>query len=96
MAVVLKGAPVAKALNERMSFKANELKEQGIEPDYLQVYCLSYSEQEKVLSIRHSQEEPDYENMVSFELPSGAKSYIGKLYYVDDGDHRTMLLAEEY
>ena len=72
------------------------MKEQGIEPDYLQVYRLSYSEQEKVLSIRHSQEEPDYENTVSFELPFGVKPYTGKLYYIDDGDHRTFLLAEEY
>ena len=72
------------------------MKEQGIEPDYLQVYRLSYSEQEKVLSIRHSQEEPDYENTVSFILPFGVKPYTGKLYYIDDGDHRTFLLAEEY
>ena len=72
------------------------MKEQGIEPDYLQVYYLSYSEQEKVLSIRHSQEEPDYENRVSLELPFGVKPYTGKLYYIDDGDHRTFLLAEEY
>lgn len=72
------------------------MKEQGVEPDYLQVYHLSYSEQEKVLTIRHSQEEPDYEKVVSFELPFGIKPYTGKLYYIDDGDHRTFLLAEEY
>ena len=43
------------------------MKEKKIEPDYLQVYRLSYDEQEKRLSIQHSQEEPDYENTVSFE-----------------------------
>ena len=30
-------------------------------------YHLSYDKQEKSLSIRHSQEEPNYENTVSFE-----------------------------
>lgn len=72
------------------------MKAQGVEPDYLQVYRLSYSEQEKVLTIQHSQEEPDYENTVSFELPFGVKPYTGKLYYIDNGDHRILLLAEEY
>ena len=72
------------------------MKEKNIEPDYLQVYRLSYDEQEKRLSIRHSQEEPDYENTVSFELPFGVKPYVGKLYYIDDGEHRIFLLAEEY
>ena len=32
MAKILKGAPVAKALNKRMSIKVAELKEKGIEP----------------------------------------------------------------
>lgn len=72
------------------------MKEKNIEPDYLQVYRLSYDEHEKLLTIRHSQEEPDYVNEVSFTLPFGVKPYEGKLYYIDDGDHRTILLAEEY
>lgn len=72
------------------------MKAQKIEPDYLQVYELSYDEQEKRFSIRHSQEQPDYENTVSFALPFGVKPYECKIYYIDDGDHRTFLLAEEY
>lgn len=72
------------------------MKEQGVEPDYLQVYRLSYDEQAKLLSVRHSQEEPGYKNEVSFGLPISVKPYEGKLYYIDDGDHRTFLLAEEY
>ena len=72
------------------------MKDQNVEPDYLQVYQISYNEQDKLLSIRHSQEEPDYVNEVSFGLPFGVKSYTGKLYYIDDGDHRTFLLSEEY
>lgn len=72
------------------------LKSRGIEPDYLQVYRLTYNEKENILTIRHTQEQPDYENEISFMLPSGAKPYEGKLYYIDDGDHRTILKAEEY
>lgn len=72
------------------------MKESGVEPDYLQVYHLTYSEQEKLLTIRHSQEEPNYEKEVSFALPFGVKPYEGKIFYIDDGSHRTVLLAEEY
>lgn len=72
------------------------MKEKNVEPDYLQVYQLSYNEQDKLLSIRHSQEEPDYMNEILFSLPFGVKPYEGKVYYIDDGTHRTMLLAEEY
>ena len=72
------------------------MKKQNIEPDYLQVFRLSYDEQEKVLSIRHTQEAPDYEHTMSFKLPTGVKPYEGKLFYIDDCTHRTFLLAEEY
>ena len=72
------------------------MKEKNVEPDYLQVYQLTYNERENLLMIRHSQEEPDYVNEVSLELPFGVKPYEGKLFYIDDESHRTMLLAEEY
>ena len=34
---------------------------------YTELYRLSYDKQEKRLSVQHSQEEPNYENTVSFE-----------------------------
>lgn len=73
-----------------------DLKKAIQEPDYLQVYRLTYSEQENLLRIVHTQEEPEYRNEISFVLPSGVEPYEGKLYYIDDGDHRTVLKAEEY
>lgn len=72
------------------------LKKTIAEPDYLQVYRLTYMEQGNVLHVVHTQEEPDYRNEISFVLPNGVKPYEGKLYYIDDGDHRTVLKAEEY
>ena len=59
--------------------------------DYLQVFelkpvgCLQ--------SITHSSEEPEYH--MEYLLPSDTP-ITEKLYIIDDGDHCTMLLAEEY
>ncbi|MBR5165759.1 MAG: DUF960 domain-containing protein [Ruminococcus sp.] len=59
--------------------------------DYLQVFEL------KPLcglqSIRHSSEEPEYhmEYLLPLEVP-----ITEKLYIIDDGDHSTMLLSNEY
>lgn len=73
-----------------------DLKKVIAEPDYLQVYRLTYSKQENILRIVHTQEQPDYRNEISLVLPNGVEPYEGKLYYIDDGDHRTVLKAEEY
>ena len=93
-------AGVAENVDEYLLFRCIEMlecmKEKQIEPDYLQVYRMRYDEMEKILTIRHSQEEPDYENEISLRLPAGIKAYEGKIYYIDDIDHRTFLLAEEY
>lgn len=74
----------------------NSMKETGIEPDYLQVYRLSYDSVTNVLTIQHTQEEPDYSNESSFVLPPGVLPYEGKLYYMDEVAHRIMLEADEY
>ena len=73
-----------------------EMKKQNIELDYLQVYQISYDEETNILTIRHFQEEPEFEHETEFELPSGVKPFSGKCYLIDDGDHRTFLLADEY
>ncbi len=59
--------------------------------DYLQVFTLS-SENGKQ-KIIHEQEQPDYrkEYTSSSDCPINAKIFV-----IDDGDHSTMLLAEEY
>lgn len=74
----------------------NCLKEKGVNPDYLQVYRFSYNKETNVLTIRHTQEQPDYENEVSFELPSVVLPYTGKIYYMDEYTHHIFLEADEY
>lgn len=60
--------------------------------DHLQVFRLSASDNE-TQHIIHEQEEPPYhkEFDLVFDAPVNAKVYV-----IDDGDHSTMLLAEEY
>jgi len=59
--------------------------------DYLQVFELSPVG--KMQSIVHSSEEPEYRKV--YLIPSDAP-ITEKIYIIDDGEHSTMLLAEEY
>ena len=60
--------------------------------DYLQVFRLSFSEK-GYQHIVHEQEVPAYsrEYDIRIDNPINAKVYV-----IDDSDHSTMLLAEEY
>jgi len=65
--------------------------------DYLQVFKL-----ERIIAdgrvwqkITHSQEQPDYENMVLIPVYEG-KTVDNKVFIIDDYEYCTMLLAEEY
>lgn len=61
------------------------------EPDYLQIIRLSdFNGKQRII---HEQEIPEYkrEYLLAVNEPINAKVYI-----IDDGDHSTMLLAEEY
>lgn len=68
--------------------------------DYLQVFVLKTTPTK--IQIRHFQEEPAYEHEVSLEITRAddPHSVIDeeeiKIYIIDDEDHSTMLLAEEY
>lgn len=62
------------------------------EKDYLQVLQLeAYGDKQKII---HMQENPPYrkEHLLSF----GETSVKAKLFLIDDEDHSTMLLADEY
>lgn len=59
--------------------------------DYLQVFELKPVG--NLQSITHSSEEPEYH--MEYLLPLGTP-IKEKLYIIDDGDHSTMLLANEY
>ena len=65
------------------------------EKDYLQVFelCESTTGLQKII---HQQEVPEYraEYIITEEL--APKAVTAKIFVIDDGDHCTMLLAEEY
>ena len=61
------------------------------ERDYLQVFDLAtFGGMQQVI---HTSEEPEYKKVLLF--PSD-DPIIAKIYVIDDTDHTTMLLAEEY
>ena len=61
------------------------------ERDYLQVFSLSpFGGMQQVI---HTSEEPEYKKV--FLFPSDTP-VTAKVYVIDDDDHTTMLLAEEY
>ena len=61
------------------------------ERDYLQIFQLSCDGDRQ--RIEHEQEQPEYKHVVAIpdEQPVDAKVYI-----IEDPDHITMLLADEY
>lgn len=63
--------------------------------DYLQVFDLSIVENDKkkLQKIIHSQEEPEYRKEYILEFADPVET---KIFVIDDEDHSTMLLAEEY
>lgn len=60
--------------------------------DYLQVFNLSVENGLQV--IKHTSEQPKFE--MTYILTALTKAVTAKVYIIDDGDHCTMLLAEEY
>ena len=60
--------------------------------DYLQVFHLSVKNGLQV--IRHSSECPKFD--MTYILTTLERTVTEKIYVIDDGEHCTMLLAEEY
>ena len=60
--------------------------------DYLQVFYLTV--QNGLQIIRHTSEKPKYE--MTYILTALTRAVTAKVYIIDDGNHCTMLLAEEY
>ncbi len=63
----------------------------NIKKDYLQIFRISHNNSE--LTITHEQEQPEYKQTYALAFPTKINQ---KVYVIDDGDHCTMLLAEEY
>ncbi|MGE4214306.1 MAG: DUF960 domain-containing protein [Anaerotignaceae bacterium] len=61
--------------------------------DWLQVFRVNGEKGN--LHIAHTQEEPVYFHEVKLPL-NGEKEFTAKIFVIDDSDHSTMLLAEEY
>ena len=63
--------------------------------DYLQVFSVSSEDDDGVsrITVVHSQENPEYTQTYTIM----AKDKVdAKVFVIDDGDHSTMMLAEEY
>lgn len=59
--------------------------------DYLQIFRLSVlNGKQKII---HEQEQPEFKREYLLSIP---EPITAKVYVIDDGDHCTMLLAEEY
>ena len=64
--------------------------------DYLQVFTFKKISDD-VLEVRHEQEQPARVWVHHTGYKDSYRHFIGeKVYVIDDGDHSTMLLAEEY
>ena len=60
--------------------------------DYLQVFELTVANGLQV--IHHSTEQPEFD--MTYVLAAAEMTVTAKVYVIDDGEHCTMLLAEEY
>ena len=60
--------------------------------DYFQVFELESLD--GIQRIHHFSEQPEYS--MQYLLPTISNPVTAKVYVIDDGDHSTMLLAEEY
>lgn len=75
------------------------IDESDWEKDYLQIFELYKDNHTNKLIIIHRQEQPEKKQKVGFQLENSAKELHGmpsKVWVIDDGDHQTMLLPEEY
>ena len=61
------------------------------ERDYLQIFRLSGDGDRQ--RIEHAQEQPEYQHVV---VIPGEQPVDAKVYIIEDSDHVTMLLADEY
>ena len=60
--------------------------------DYFQVF--KFENLNSIQRITHFSEQPEYR--MEYLIPTITNPITTKVYVIDDGDHSTMLLAEEY
>ncbi len=90
-------AEVPKELQVLMWQSVEELVQSETKTDYLQVFELSLDEKKEFIKIKHTQEQPPYENTLRIKAkPSFLPLPDAKIFVIDDVTHSTMLLASEY
>ena len=67
-------------------------EKQNTKLDYLQIFRLSKENGKQRIVHEQEQHKPFKKTYVYRML----ETFTGKIYVIDDGDHETMLLAEEY
>ena len=77
-----------------MSFLWKLVDSLPAERDYLQVFDLYEANGEQ--KIVHRSEEPEHRKEYVFPYLSSENIINNKIYVIDDGDHSTMLYADEY
>ena len=93
---------ITRGINEKLDIRLqillwdliDSLKEKNQELDYLQVFNIGNKDKEIV--IEHSQEVPKYK--AKYGLNNDEIIFQGniKVFVIDDTEHSTMMLAEEY
>lgn len=93
---------ITRGINEELDLRLqrilwnmiDNLKEEGKELDYLQVFKVRKHE-EKIM-IEHSQEVPKYKENYVLDLNNIEINEIIKVFVIDSEDYSTMMLADEY
>ena len=74
----------------------DELVESNVDTDYLQVFKFKV-EESSMLTIIHTQEQPEHKKEISITMEMQYSSLIGKtVFIIDDNSHSTALLGREY
>ena len=75
----------------------NQLRDTGLHMDYLQVFEFKYDREHKQMTVIHTQEQPEYRNVITYDIDEAVITpFEDKVYIIDDVEHITILLASEY
>lgn len=88
---------ITRGINEKIprivqGFLWTKVMEMQEAQDYLQIFHLRMKDNK--LEVVHSQEVPEYRKVYVINVEERIEDT--KIYIIDDGEHCTMLLAEEY
>lgn len=93
---------ITRGINEKLDLRLqlilwnmiDNLKEEGEEVDYLQVFKLRKCEEK--IRIEHSQQIPKHKENYVLDLNDIEINEIIKVFVIDSEDYSSMMLAEEY